>query len=583
MSVKLGHFELLEQIGKGGMAAVFKAYDPSLNRTVAIKLLDEELAREDPQFVESFIHEAQTAAAINHPNIVQIYFVGEEKGNYYIAMELLEGRSLDEIIKEEGPQSEETVLKIGIQLAGALNAAYANQMVHGDIKPQNIFITNRGVTKLLDFGLAKMANIESSAESDGSVWGSAYYISPERVGHKAEDFRSDIYSLGATLFHAMVGHPPFDADTPEDLAQKRLNEKAPMLRTINPDISVQTEQIIARMLSKSVFLRYLDYDSLSKELRFAELKKGGKLAGVPLQPPISGTTALAAKARATTGSIPAVPRPGPSPVPVAVPRSVSAAAPRSGLKSNRRMLILSSGAVAALLIIIIVILVLHGKHKPAVLANSQNSAVGSVSANTPGIGVLSKDGEKTISLLNFEDFSVDSVPNRIPGGMELRAYPQSEPTLTTKDNIKALRFCNGQDLEGHATNPTGPFSLEVRLAVESKPSGYCGGIYQAMQYGSNGFRLLLGPNLKLGVDINLSEKTTVYLVGNTPLEIGRFYDITLKFDGKHASLYLDRKLDATIECPLPAPFTGPVSVGTASGKDFYFNGLIQRIQITVPK
>ena len=222
MRVKLGHFELLEQIGKGGMATVYLAYDPSLNRKVAIKLLDKELAKEDPQFVENFIHEAQTAAGINHPNIVQVYFVGEEKGDYYIAMELLAGESLDEIIKKKGHQSEASVVKIGIEMAEALKAAYTNEMIHGDIKPQNIFITDKGTAKLLDFGLAKMANLEATPESDGSVWGSAYYISPERVGHKAEDFRSDIYSLGATLFNALVGHPPFDADTPGELAQKRL-------------------------------------------------------------------------------------------------------------------------------------------------------------------------------------------------------------------------------------------------------------------------------------------------------------------------------------------------------------------------
>ena len=122
MSVKLGHFELLDQIGKGGMAAVFRAYDPSLNRQVAIKLLDEELVQQDPQFVEDFIREAQSAATINHPNVVQIYFVGEENGNYYIAMELLEGRSLNEIIQEQGPQPEAEVLRIGVQVAEAFRA-----------------------------------------------------------------------------------------------------------------------------------------------------------------------------------------------------------------------------------------------------------------------------------------------------------------------------------------------------------------------------------------------------------------------------------------------------------------------------
>jgi len=307
MRVKLGHFELLEQIGKGGMATVYLAYDPSLNRKVAIKLLDEELAKADPQFVENFIHEAQTAAGINHPNIVQIYFVGEENGSYYIAMELLAGKSLDEIMKEKGPQSEASVIKIGIEMAEALKAAYTNEMIHGDIKPQNIFITDSGTAKLLDFGLAKMANIEATQESDGSVWGSAYYISPERVGHKAEDFRSDIYSLGATLFHTLVGHPPFDADTPGELAQKRLSEKAPSLRSIDPNISVGTEQLIARMLSKSTFLRHLDYDSLLKDLRSIEPNPEVNIASASSkgkkQKSFIDTTALAAQIMANTANL----------------------------------------------------------------------------------------------------------------------------------------------------------------------------------------------------------------------------------------------------------------------------------------
>jgi len=279
MSVTLGHFKLLAQIGKGGMAAVFRAHDPSLNREVAIKLLDEDLVENNPQYVRNFINEAQHAAAITHPNIVQIFFVGEERGNYYIVMELLTGSSLFDIIQKKGPMGEASVLKIGLQIAGALKAAYANnQMIHGDIKPQNLFITKEGKAKLLDFGLSKMANIETASTFDGSLWGSAYYIFPERVGRKAEDFRSDIYSLGATLFHALVGRPPFEANTLEELVQKRLTEKAPSLRKINSRISTATEQVIRKMLSADLFMRYLDYDSLVLDLEKAMVKCGGKSA-----------------------------------------------------------------------------------------------------------------------------------------------------------------------------------------------------------------------------------------------------------------------------------------------------------------
>src|SRR5579862_8502377 len=282
MNGKLGHFELLEQIGQGGIASVFKAYDPSLNRHVAIKVMRRELAEEDPEFVENFLREARNAAAINHPNIVQIYFIGEEEGVYYLVMELLEGETLDDILEHKGPLDEETVLRIGTEVTEALGAAYANQLVHGDIKPQNIFITNRGHAKLLDFGLAKLAKfdvmnfelvkqgkIAEVQKGDGMIWGSPYYMSPERVGQKAEDLRSDIYSLGATMYHALVGRPPFEAETNDDLMAMLLHEPAPRLRQTNPEISEQTEEVVAKMLEKTPFVRQVNYDQLLEELQKA--------------------------------------------------------------------------------------------------------------------------------------------------------------------------------------------------------------------------------------------------------------------------------------------------------------------------
>ena len=268
MSIKLGHFELLELIGKGGVAAVFRAYDTAFKRQVAIKLLDEDIVLKKPELAKHFIHRARCASVLSHPNIVQTYFVGEEDGNCFIAMELLDGRTLDEIIKEEGPLKEETVIQVGIQAAEALRAGYASQVIHGDVKPSHIFITGNGTVKLLDFGLARLAGIEEAADSESGVWGSAYYIPPERAGgESAEDFRSDIYSLGATLFPALVGHPPFTADTLDELAEKRFAGNAPALRAINPGITENTGQIITRMLKKKTFQRYLDYDSLIQDLR----------------------------------------------------------------------------------------------------------------------------------------------------------------------------------------------------------------------------------------------------------------------------------------------------------------------------
>lgn len=281
LSQKLGHFNLLEEVGKGGMGSVFRAFDPTLNREVALKVLREDLSK-DQKFVDDFLQEARAAASISHPHIVQIHFVGSESGQYYIVMELLRGRTLREIIEKDGPLNEEHALDLGLQIVEGLRAAYRNKMIHGDIKPANIFITDEVGAKILDFGLAKLADVEVT--EGGEVWGSPYYISPERVGQKAEDFRSDVYSLGATLFHALSGRPPFEAANADELAAKRLNEKPLLLREIKPDITAKTEQVVNKMLNKSIFLRYRDYDALMEDLREAKTEATAKRLGVELHP-----------------------------------------------------------------------------------------------------------------------------------------------------------------------------------------------------------------------------------------------------------------------------------------------------------
>jgi len=279
---KLGQFNLLEEIGHGGMGVVFRAFDPILNREVALKILREELSQ-DPKFLADFIREARAAAAISHPYIVQVHSVATEAGRSFIVMERLYGRTLGEIIEKDGSLNEERALDLAINITEALRAAYKNnQMIHGDIKPANIFLTDELGAKVLDFGLAKLANVETT--SDQEIWGSPYYISPERVGRKAEDFRSDVYSLGATLFHALAGRPPFDADTPAELATKRLNEKPPLLRSINPKLTAKTEQVINKMLNKNILLRYMDYDAVLEDLREAKTEATAKRLGVDLHP-----------------------------------------------------------------------------------------------------------------------------------------------------------------------------------------------------------------------------------------------------------------------------------------------------------
>lgn len=302
MSAKLGHFELLEQIGKGTLTTVFRAYDPTLQSEIALKLLDEEIVRNNPQLAQNFINESQNAATIIHPNIARIYTVGEVEGNYYVAMELLTGRSLNDIVRENGPLSEVDALEIGVQTAKTLQAAYSKRLLHGNIKPQNIFISADGTVKLLDLGLIKSANTNALTSADSNSLGLAYFVSPERAAHKPENFRSDVYSLGATLYFAMSGRPPLVAGSLAELARKRLNENPPGLRKLNPRVSSKTEQLITKMMNKNAFQRCTEYGTLIQELNAVWTKasariaqSGGKAAGFQAGAPAVGQFADIAK------------------------------------------------------------------------------------------------------------------------------------------------------------------------------------------------------------------------------------------------------------------------------------------------
>ncbi len=206
--VKCGNFLLLNMLGVGGMGTVYKAIDLHLNRYLALKILRPKLAA-STEFIERFTREARSAAAVNHPNVAQVYSFGELDSQYYLSMELLERGSLDDRITREGKLTEKEVLEIGSSIASGLRAAQQRGLLHRDIKPGNILFTQEGVPKIVDFGLAR--GPADTAAGDEQIWGTPYYIAPEKLRGQADDFRSDMYSLGATLFHALAGRPPFDA------------------------------------------------------------------------------------------------------------------------------------------------------------------------------------------------------------------------------------------------------------------------------------------------------------------------------------------------------------------------------------
>jgi len=261
--LQFGNFLLLNPLGVGGMGTVYKAIDLSLSRFLALKILRKKLASQ-PEFIENFSREARSAAAVNHPNIAQVYSFGEFEGQYYLAMELLERGSLDDRISTLGKLPEKDVLLNGQNISAGLRAAHQRGLLHRDIKPGNILYGEDNTPKIVDFGLARaQAQVgEGSSTSTEPIWGTPYYIAPEKLRGHPEDVRSDIYSLGATLFHALAGRPPFDAATASEVVTKHATQPAHSLKTYAPTIQEFTAHVIGRMLSKNPAERYDSYDEL---------------------------------------------------------------------------------------------------------------------------------------------------------------------------------------------------------------------------------------------------------------------------------------------------------------------------------
>lgn len=267
MSTRLlaGRYELIEKIGEGGMAIVYKARCRLLNRYVAIKILRPEFTK-DEQFIENFKRESQAAAALTHPNIVSVYDVGKEGNIHFIVMELVEGKTLSQYIEEKGRLDYKEAISITRQVASALSLAHKNQIIHRDIKPHNILITNTGVAKLADFGIAKAVSASTIIGGAGKVMGSVHYFSPEQARGAYVDERSDIYSLGIVLYEMLTGKVPFDGDNPITIALMHINEPMPSVTAEVPGVPPQLEKIILKATEKYQSNRYRTADEMIEDL-----------------------------------------------------------------------------------------------------------------------------------------------------------------------------------------------------------------------------------------------------------------------------------------------------------------------------
>ncbi len=256
---------ILEKIGSGGMSIVYKAKDTKLERYVAIKVLREEFCL-DESFVRRFRVEAQSAASLSHQNIVNIYDVGNDGRTHFIVMEYLEGETLKEYIKKQGQVPEEYLLEITLSIASALEHAHINHIIHRDIKPQNIILTKDGKIKVADFGIARIAT-EQTLDAHENPSGSVYYIAPEQARGGYQDHKSDIYSLGITMYEMATGALPFSGDNPVNVALKQIHDPMPRPTDINKNLSLNVETIILKATEKKTSARYQSTEELIEDLK----------------------------------------------------------------------------------------------------------------------------------------------------------------------------------------------------------------------------------------------------------------------------------------------------------------------------
>ncbi len=269
-----GRYELLELIGTGGMSRVYKAKCHLLNRNVAVKILKEEY-NADKEFVKRFYIESQAAASLSSPNIVSVYDVGEEENTYYIVMEYVEGVTLKEVIKENGVLAWNVALNFSLQILAALDCAHKNGIVHRDIKPQNIIVTDEGVLKVTDFGIARAVNGDETKKIDRDVLGSVHYISPEQAKGIMIDARSDIYSLGIVMYEMLTGKLPYDGTNPVSVALMHLNSEPASIKDLNISVPNELVKIVNTAMQRDVLNRYQRAKDMADELN--EFKKAEKL------------------------------------------------------------------------------------------------------------------------------------------------------------------------------------------------------------------------------------------------------------------------------------------------------------------
>ena len=333
-------YRIVRHLAKGGMAEVYVAEDQLLNRSVALKVLFPQLAQDDA-FVERFRREARAAASLNHHNIVSVYDFGEDDGSWFIVMEYVDGPTLRDIIRREGPMDPARTAEIGAEVAAALAAAHAQGIVHRDVKPANVLIAEgAGTVKVTDFGIARAANARQGLTMPGTVLGTATYLSPEQAQGAAVDHRTDLYSLGMVLYEMLAGRPPFVGESPVAVAYQQLNQQAPPPSTHNKRVPPALDAVVMKAMSKDPAGRQFSAEEMRTELLALDRAVGSPDATAAVAPPTVGATAV------FEPSTSVMPPPPPAPPPATAGPSPAMAGPDDADRRRRATVIAVLALVA---------------------------------------------------------------------------------------------------------------------------------------------------------------------------------------------------------------------------------------------
>ena len=262
---KIGHYKIVSELGRGGMGVVYKGYEEKLNRFVAIKVLGDHLAH-DEQFLSRFMREARAAAGLSHPNVIPIFYIGDDDGLQYFAMEFVSGRSVQTMIRSEGRIGNPRAAQIILQAAHGLAAAHDAGIIHRDIKPANLMVDERGVVKIADFGVALPAESQTKLTVTGAMMGTPGYLSPEQCMGETVDHRADIYALGVTYYEMLTGRMPFNAESPFALIRQIMQEDPPDVTQLNSEVDADSKRILMRMIARDRDARYQNCHELATDL-----------------------------------------------------------------------------------------------------------------------------------------------------------------------------------------------------------------------------------------------------------------------------------------------------------------------------